>query len=93
MTDVRDYLAQLHEEHFELRADDERTFTLNNEIIHLVIADKSGRLFDWHTIMTAAIHEFAHVIDKNAAQAIRGQFLAVGTHESLLPAIGLRCEV
>jgi len=41
-----------------------------------------GEYYDWHTIMTAAIHEYAHVMDKEAIESHGNSFLYF--HEQLM---------
>jgi hypothetical protein len=63
--DVIVYLKSLSDVPFELQESSDCSYTLNKKTIYLLLRDRNGEYYDWHTIITAALHEFAHVIDRH----------------------------
>lgn len=66
ISDVYEYLRSLDSSNkpFTLIESSTYSFTLNSRHISLVIRNIStNEYYDWHTIISVAIHEFAHVID------------------------------
>lgn len=41
------------------------TYTLNKRVIYVKMDDDAGRPLDWNSLVYRALHELAHVIDRN----------------------------
>ena len=68
ISQLREYLSSLDNCEFHIQESDTVTHTVDKYTIHMVIKHKKV-IFDWHTLVTVAIHEFAHVIDKYATES------------------------
>ena len=63
LQDVVEYMRSLSTAEFDI-VESDVTCTVNKNTIYLLLRDTNGKYFDWHTIISAAIHELAHVIDR-----------------------------
>lgn len=76
MDDIRQYISTLLPCDFTLTESSTVSYTLDNYSIHLVLRSADGCKFDWHTVITVAIHEAAHVLDKHAISTHGDSFYA-----------------
>jgi len=91
--DVEEYLKSLSDVPFILEESTTCSYTLNKKTIYLLFRNKDGGYFDWHTIITAALHEYAHIIDRdNSGHGPHFDYVLETLEGKACERYGFRCQ-